>query len=58
MKDHILCFKSRNEKRSLKGTICAILHSSLNCDDLKPGPVPESSCFRLVEGLFYEDGIL
>ena len=58
MKDHILFFESRNQKRPLKGIICAMLPSTLVFDQSKPGPLSNTCCFGLVEGLFFEDGIL
>ena len=48
MKDHIMMLESRNQKKSLKGTICAIFPSPWSFAKLKPGPVPESSCLGLV----------
>ena len=58
MKDHLLFFEPRNQKRSLKETICAMLTSPLTFDQLKPGPLFHTCCVGLVEGLFLEDGIL
>jgi hypothetical protein len=56
--DHLLFFESRNQKRSLKGTICAMLPYPLSFDQLKPGPLYNFCCFGLVEGYFFKDGIL
>lgn len=58
MKDHLLCFESRNQQRSLKGKFCAMLRSLLTFDQAKPGPLSNTCCLGLVEGQFFEDGIL
>ena len=58
MNNHLLFFESRNQKRSLKGTICAMLPCPLSFDQLKPGPLYIFCCFGLVEGYCFEGAIL
>ena len=58
MKDHLLFFGLRNQKRSFKVITCDMILSPLTFNQLKPGPISNTCCFVLVEGLFFEDGIL
>ena len=44
MKDHLPFFESRNQLRSLKGTICVMLSCLSSFDQLKPGPL-SNTCF-------------
>ena len=51
MTDHLLLFESRNQQRSLKGTICAMgMRSPLTFDQVKPGSLSNTCCLGLVEG--------
>ena len=56
--DHLLFFESKNQQRSLKGIICAIMRSPLTFVKLKPRPLSKTYCLGLVDGLFFGDGIL
>ena len=49
MKDHLLFFESRNQQRSLKGTICAMMRSPFTFDQVKPGSLSNTCCLGLVE---------
>ena len=58
MKDYLVFFESRNQQRSFKGKKCAMLQSPFDFDQMKPGPISNTCCFELLEGLFFGDGIL